>query len=260
MFSFRIANSAKFLQMPEGAQLLYMHAVIRADDDGVVEIYPIVQLLGSAPDNLKILLAKGFIKQLNADQVMIIMDWLEHNTIRADRKVNSIYLPLLKRACPELDIVEPKPRQDVEDNSRRLGGGQSTVSVSQGKLSKANSNTALDFETFWKKYPRKTGKKKAEQTWNRLNPKPDLVDLIMRALQSHKGSEQWSKDKGIFIPYPATWLNQERWNDEVIKALPIKKKPYFNGMPIVEKFGKRYCIKNGEMLEFAGKENQIEYK
>jgi hypothetical protein len=82
----------------------------------------------------------------------------------------------------------------------------------------------------------------------------------MQAMEKHKGSEQWSKDGGIFIPYPATWLNQERWNDEVIKALPAKKKPYFHGMPIIEIFGKKYCLKNGEKLEFAGKESEIEYK
>ena len=124
MFSNRIANSAKFLQMPTEAQLLYFHLILRADDDGIVESYPIIKLLGVPTDNFKVLKAKEYIRELNEDQVIVITDWLEHNTIRADRKVDSIYLPLLKKKYPELPIIMPKPRIDVEDNSKRLGDGK----------------------------------------------------------------------------------------------------------------------------------------
>jgi hypothetical protein len=86
MFSNRIANSARFLQMPAETQLLYFHMVLRADDDGVVESYPLIKLLGLAPDNFKVLIAKGFVEILNDDQVVVIIEWLEHNKIRADRK------------------------------------------------------------------------------------------------------------------------------------------------------------------------------
>jgi len=135
MFSNRIANSAKFLQMPIESQLLYFHMILRADDDGIVEAYPLIKLLGTAPDNLKVLLAKGFIRQLNEDQVVVIMDWNEHNIIRADRKVDSIYIHLLKTNFPELPYLEPKPRSDVKDNSKRLSG-LSTDGISKGKVSK----------------------------------------------------------------------------------------------------------------------------
>jgi hypothetical protein len=120
MFSFRIINSAKFLQMPEGSQLLYFHLAMRADDDGVVEAYPVLKLLGSAPDTYKVLIAKGFIVELNSEQVSFVTDWNEHNTIRADRKVNSVYLPLLLERNPDAQVLEPKPRSDVDDNSRRV--------------------------------------------------------------------------------------------------------------------------------------------
>ncbi|MBL0320520.1 MAG: hypothetical protein IPP74_14690 [Alphaproteobacteria bacterium] len=133
MFSNRIAGSAKFLQMPSEAQLLYFHMVLRADDDGVVESYPLMKLLGSPSDVFKVLVAKGFVRQLNEDQVIVITDWLEHNTIRADRKIDSIYKNLLVEVAPDIPLIEAKPRSDVEDNSRRLGG-QSTDGLSQVKL------------------------------------------------------------------------------------------------------------------------------
>ena len=133
MFSNRIANSAKFLQMPSESQLLYFHMVLRADDDGIVESYPVQKLLGLPSDSFKILIAKEFIRPLNDDQVIIITDWREHNTIRADRKTNSIYLPLLLEKYPDIKILEPKLRTDVKNNNKRLGG-QSTDGISKDKL------------------------------------------------------------------------------------------------------------------------------
>lgn len=137
MFSNRIANSAKFLQMPVESQLLYFHLILRADDDGIVESYPVMRLLGIAPDNFRILEAKDFIKKLNDDQVVVITDWLEHNTIRADRKVDSMYKNLLPS---EIKTIEPKPRSDVRNNSRRIGG-QSTDGIGKVKLSKDSTTS-----------------------------------------------------------------------------------------------------------------------
>ena len=119
--------------MPEGSQLLYFHLILRADDDGVAEAYPIMKLLGTAPDNFKVLLAKGLIKQLNEDQVVVITDWLEHNSIRPDRKVDSMYKELLIEN--DIPTVKAKPRSDVADNSRRVGG-PSTDSIGKVRLGK----------------------------------------------------------------------------------------------------------------------------
>lgn len=149
MFSSRIANSAKFLQMPTESQLLYFHLNLHADDDGIAEAYPIMKLLGISPDAFKVLLAKDYIKQLNEDQVIVIADWLEHNVIRADRKVDSIYKHLL----PEnIKTLEAKPRSDVIDNSKRLSG-RSTDGIGKVRLGKVNKNTETSSEVFdWDKY------------------------------------------------------------------------------------------------------------
>ena len=44
-----------------------------------------------------------------------ILDWQEHNSIRADRKVNSIYIDLLKSSIPNIKLVEPKTRSDLKN-------------------------------------------------------------------------------------------------------------------------------------------------
>jgi hypothetical protein len=95
MLSLRIVDSARFLQMPLTAHALYFHLALHADDDGVVESFSVMRTTGAAQDDLKILLAKNFIRQLNDDLAVFVTDWHEHNFIRPDRNVNSVYKHLL---------------------------------------------------------------------------------------------------------------------------------------------------------------------
>ena len=37
----------------------------------------------------------------------------------------------------------------------------------------------------------------------------------MDGLERQVTSADWLKNNGQYIPYPTTWLNGERWNDEV---------------------------------------------
>lgn len=73
----------------------------------------------------------------------------------------------------------------------------------------------ITFDRFWLAYPRKISKKKASQAWLKIKPDGGLVEEILKKLEYYKLTEQWSKDNGQFIPHPTTWLNQERWNDEI---------------------------------------------
>lgn len=143
MISNRVINSARFLQMPAESQLLFVHMVLRADDDGVVELYPVMKLLGFAPDSFRVLLARGFVLELNEDQVVVICDWREHNKIRPDRKTDSMYRPLLEKKYPEIELIAAKPRSDVQDNSRRLDGPR----TAEGKISKDNKENDKSFSS-----------------------------------------------------------------------------------------------------------------
>lgn len=90
MMSRRVTDSTRFLKMPLTSQALYFHLVQHADDDGVVEAYPVIRSTGANEDDLKILVGKGFAIVLNEDFVTYLPDWLEHNSVRADRKVGKI--------------------------------------------------------------------------------------------------------------------------------------------------------------------------
>ena len=113
MFSKRIINSARFLKMPVSTQCLYFHLGLHADDDGIVEAYTIINSVGASEDDLKVLVAKGFVTVLNDDLVTYITDWAENNKIRSDRKVDSIYRDLLLQVLPDVNIQQKTMRADV---------------------------------------------------------------------------------------------------------------------------------------------------
>lgn len=99
--------------MPSETQALYFHLGLQADDDGIVEAYNVLRTLGVGEDSLKILVAKGFVQVLNEDLVSFILDWTEHNKIRPDRKVDSIYKNLLLQINPNVSLIESRERADV---------------------------------------------------------------------------------------------------------------------------------------------------
>jgi hypothetical protein len=56
-------------------------------------------------------------------------------------------------------------------------------------------------------------KQVALRAWKKLKPEGELLKAIMNGLEKWKGSDQWMKEDGQYIPYPATWLNKRRWED-----------------------------------------------
>ena len=85
MFARTIIDSDAFLDMSASAQALYFHLSMRADDDGFVNNPKKIQrMIGSADDDLKILIAKRFVLVFQSG-VLVIKHWRMHNYIQNDR-------------------------------------------------------------------------------------------------------------------------------------------------------------------------------
>ena len=82
--------------MPPTSRLLYYDLGMMADDDGIVEAYSVMTQTKATEDDLRVLVAKGFIRILNDDLVSFICDWNTNNSIRSDRYHPSIYAELLE--------------------------------------------------------------------------------------------------------------------------------------------------------------------
>lgn len=86
------------------------------------------------------------------------------------------------------------------------------------------------FTAFWKAYPRKVGKGAAEKAFSKLKVTDSMLEAMLEAIAAQKQSTQWRRDGGQYIPHPATWLNQRRWEDETDEA-PFEPESYDDFVP-----------------------------
>ena len=84
----------------------------------------------------------------------------------------------------------------------------------ENKSSKAEQlQLEVDFDFFWKIYPRKVSKKDSFKAYVKARKKASANDLL-EALREVKAKE-WRSKELQYVPQASTWLNQERWTDEV---------------------------------------------
>ena len=90
---------------------------------------------------------------------------------------------------------------------------------------RARARRELDglFDQFWSAYPRKEDKENARKAFAKLEPDAELMGTMLSAIEKQKNSAQWKENGGKFIPYPASWLNGKRWQDEVKPASTQQK-------------------------------------
>lgn len=76
----------------------------------------------------------------------------------------------------------------------------------------AATNNEL-FDQFWKAYPRKEGKPKAQKTFEKLKVTPELLQDIMSELNRQAKAKDWKHINTKFIPLAQTWLNRRDWEE-----------------------------------------------
>lgn len=112
----------------------------------------------------------------------------------------------------------PEPSSDLISSDIICNQMISDVPVIQSENeseSESESKSAREeaFDVFWAAYPRKVGKGAARKAFAKL---PAAVfPLLVPAVEAQKQCAQWRKNGGEYIPNPATWLNQERWEDKL---------------------------------------------
>lgn len=228
MFAKTIIDSDAFLDMPVTARLLYYDLAMRADDDGFVNSpKKIMRMIGASPDDLSILILRKFIIPFD-NGVVVIKHWRIHNYIRKDTYNATTYTNEMKM----LEVDENKAYRLKDDDTRlRLVDGTSTQDNKGNKDNKENNiSTSSGFDEFWSEYPRKVGKKDARKAFDKALNSTEAETMI-RAVIAQKKSGQWLRENGRYIPNPATWLNQGRWDDEI---QPVESKPKYKTAPSEE--------------------------
>ena len=129
---------------------------------------------------------------------------------RCAAKVFDAAIPrLLSHDIGWLEVVDADGVMQNPPEGATISHPAATIEESTGEEKREQGKTA--FSLFWESYPKKTDKKKARIAFNRQNL-ADKMDAIMPALELQKQSKQWRE--GV-IPHPTTWINGERWEDDL---------------------------------------------
>lgn len=233
MFAKTIVESDAFLDMPLSAQALYFHYGMLADDEGFVNSPKRIQRsIGASEDDLKLLIAKRFIIAFETG-IIVIKHWKVNNYIPKDRFKETTYksekaLIIQKENGSYTECIQDVYKMDTQNRLDKIRLDKISIDNIDGqddldRVGQKNKNDLKEecwkeqFEEFYKKYPKKVKKQNVKNWFKKNKPSSDLFSSIMSSLEQFRGSADWLKDKGQYIPYPSTWLNQRRWEDEEIQ-------------------------------------------
>lgn len=157
-----------------------------------------------------------------------VLEMLEWKATQKQRKAD--YRAKIKAmSVPQLSHGTDAGQTRESCGSDDTGTGTGTKR-SKPTCSPAASGPAHDgFADFWQSYPKKVAKLKAMKAWKNIKPSSQVLAELMAGLDRQKAGEQWQKDGGQFIPHPATWLNDRRWEDReqlgIASGRPAVAKP-----------------------------------
>ena len=213
-----ICTSDSVDQLSWFEEVLFYRLIVNCDDfgrfDGRTAV--IKNRLFPLKDNLTIKSVENAINKLasaglvslyvfEGKPYLYLPTWNEHQTIRAKRS---------KYPEPE-SICKQMISDDCKCSRNPIQSNPNPIQSESESESESNTRKALEsvFDAFWSVYPKKTGKEAARKAFKKI-PK-SAHPLLVPAVEAQKKSRQWTEDNGRFIPNPATWLNQGRWEDEV---------------------------------------------
>ena len=137
MFSKKITETDRFLEMPLSSQALYFHLNMGADDEGFIDKAKTIQrTIGASDDDMKLLIAKGFLIPFDSG-VVVIRHWRIHNYIRSDRFQSTLHQD--EKTQLEYDHSKTamlKPLENVIPNGYQMDtqGRVGKVSLDEGSL------------------------------------------------------------------------------------------------------------------------------
>lgn len=166
-----------------------------------------------------------FSRLQDASKAQLILIWLfaSQNGGRIPEDASFLQLKLGLKKPPDLEFLVNQGFLIVEqDASTTLAQGKqddSLRALAREEKRREEKISTDRFEEFWKAYPRKVKKPRAQRSWKALHLANGDFEKVMAGLEDAKRSEKWGRDDGRYIPHPATWLNDREWEDEIASAV-----------------------------------------
>lgn len=106
--------------------------------------------------------------------------------------------------------------QNVSDTPNDLTEKPPPEKPKKPPKKKAKPKSNGHFERWWGHYPRKVKKIDAQKAWGQMVEDPEqMIETLIQAVEKWKKTDDWKRESGRFIPYPATWLRAGQWMDEI---------------------------------------------
>lgn len=229
----KVVESDSFYKLSEGAQSIYTHLTINADEDGFVNnAQSITARFKAGPKKLAELVSKRFV--LKIGDVYVIKHWRIGNSLKNDRtkpptypsvaaaiwvKPNRAYTDHPVDGCKTL--LEFKTGIQLE--SKRNPDGIQPESQKKGTEEEGNRNEGKGneaasgewFEIIWNEYPehRRGSKEGAESDFSFQVRTAEDFELATRSLAAWKLTTQWTENYGQFVPSLRNWLSNGIWRN-----------------------------------------------
>ena len=176
---------------------------------------------------LKVLLDDGVLamngKNLFCKNFMEAQECSKSDALRSREKRERAHLKLTLEVAPLTPNVAQATQGDTSAPRSDTPSVPSVPCLPVRKRSSAKPMESAGFSEFWKAYPRKVAKGAALKAW----PGDDHLPAMLAALKWQEVG--WTDPK--FIPHPATYLHQRRWEDERFKR-PVHYPPLQT--PVIE--------------------------
>lgn len=201
MFSLDVVDTDIFLDLPISSQALYFQLGMRADDDGFISSpKKIAAMIGANQDDLKLLIAKGFVIALD-DGIVVIRHWKQNNYIQRDRYRKTVYQQQMAALAINNGVyeVDTKCIQTVSKPypQDRLGKDSIGKSVIYSQ----------HFEGFWGVYPRKSEKAKAYKAFCARLKDGFSEDELLKAAEKYAIECQKDRREQKYVKLAATFLS-----------------------------------------------------
>lgn len=118
---------------------------------------------------------------------------------------------------------ESPPESNPNPESKSKSESKSEENTAGAQAPPAAPTPETKFDLFWQAYPKKVGKEAARKAFSRVKVP---IESLLTAIERQKCGNQWLTENGRFVPNPATWLNQGRWEDDVTSTAPAAKPGY----------------------------------
>jgi len=225
-------------------EIFFYRLLVNCDDYGCMDarerillssLFPLKNLhLSDITKALRRLSEVGLIRLYAVDgkPYLKVVKWGEHQRLRVSKHKypepeNDVAASCgnsrqVAASCGELqktaaDCGLTRAREESESESEYESNNESESESESNARTREETTTDMEarFDRFWDVYPRKESKPAARKAFEKVKPDGELLARMIDALDRWKRSPQWQENGGQFIPYPASWLNQRKWEDDI---------------------------------------------